>query len=75
MQIVLSSSISSKSGGFGNPSNMNSYIHISSSFTVVIGSVSFDFLVFFLGLDIGSPNSGSDALVFALVPLLLEGLI
>ena len=58
----------SRSGGFGRPSNTNSYIHTSLSSILSVHPVALAFLVFFLVLTIGSPNSASGISLLGLYP-------
>ena len=60
----------SKSGGFGRPSNTNSYICTSFSLILSGQPVALAFLVFFLVLTIGSPSSASNLSLFDFVSLL-----
>ena len=60
----------SKSGGFGRPSNTNSYICTSFSSILSVHPVALAFLVFFLVLTIASPSSAPDLSLLDFVPLL-----
>ena len=59
----------SRSGGFGRPSNTNSYISMSFSSILSVHPVGLAFLVFFLVLTIGSPSSASNLYLLGFVPL------
>ena len=59
----------SKSGGFGRPSNTNSYIPISFIPILSVHPVALAFFIFFLAFTIGSPNSASYVSLSGFVPL------
>ena len=59
----------SRSGGFGRPSNKNSYIPISFIQILSVRSVALAFFVFFLVFAIRSPNSASCVSLLGFVPL------
>ena len=59
----------SRSGGFGRPSNTNSYIPISFIPILSVHPVALAFFVFFLVLTIRLPSSASRVSLSGFVPL------